>query len=207
LYLLNIYALKPCLYGPFGAPHGSGCVEGDCRATGALSRAFNGVNTAALKETVEYPGEPKSVDLTVYFCYSRSQLRVYLRARRHTLKPTQGFGESTPGLCSGKRGVPILASLLDIRTLSVVMGATVLVLGLCLAYSAVKRKSCSGFGSWPRVSNRCSLFFSCFRVIVREIQPQAAIQMIRFWPSSGNMASVLLCPGRTQRMNWPMPCG
>ena len=96
---------------------GVGCAEGDCRATGALSRAFNGANTAALKETVEYPGEPKSVDLTVYFCYSRPQLRVYLRARRHTLKPTQGFGESTPGLCSGKRGVPILASLLDIRTL------------------------------------------------------------------------------------------
>ena len=149
LYLLNIYALKPCLYGPFGAPHGSGCAEGDCRATGALSRAFNGANTAALKETVEYPGEPKSVDLTVYFCYSRPHLRVYLRARRHTLKPTQGFGESTPGLCFGKRGVPILASLLDIRTLSVVMGATVLVLGLCLAYSAVKRKGYSGFGSWP----------------------------------------------------------
>lgn len=207
MYLLNIYALKPCLYGPFGAPHGSGCAEGDCRATGALSRAFNGANTAALKETVEYPGEPKSVDLTVYFCYSRPHLWVYLRARRHTLKPTQGFGESTPGLCSGKRGVPILASLLDIRTLSVVMGATVLVLGLCLAYSAVKRKGYSGFGSWPAGFLPLLSFFSCFRVIVREIQPQAAIQMIRFWPISGNMASVLLCPGRTQRMNWPMPCG
>jgi len=62
-----------------------------------------------------------------------------------------------------------MTQFFDIRTLSVVMGVTVFVLGLSMAHYSVNRKTYAGFGAWTTGTILFSLAF--FLIALRQILP------------------------------------
>ena len=62
-----------------------------------------------------------------------------------------------------------MATFLDIRTLSVVMGATIFALGISMVYYNVNRRTYPGFGAWTTATVLVSLAF--FLVALRRVLP------------------------------------